>query len=143
MTLFISGRPSSRAHFPYQAGLRGNKSPPDPPPPPPYSLCPRDVQAAQLRHIWGNVTDQAVASSSALTCASLASRNPPPPSFFSWARTSSAHPLLFFPPPKSLLRQPPSLLFSIASSTKSGRCCSTLPLPSTLPRRAAVPPADA
>jgi hypothetical protein len=142
MTLFISGRPSSRAHFPYQASLRGNKSPPDPPPPPPYSLCPRDVQAALLRHIWVNVTDQAVASSSALTCASLASRNPPP-FFFLLGKDKQCSPLLFFPPPKSLLRQPPSLLFSIAPSTKSGRCCSTLPLPSTLPHRAAVPPADA
>jgi hypothetical protein len=30
MSLFVSGRPSSRAHFPYQAGLRGNSSPLDP-----------------------------------------------------------------------------------------------------------------
>jgi hypothetical protein len=40
--MFISGPPSNRAHFPYQAGLRGNSSPPDPP----FSLCPCDVRAA-------------------------------------------------------------------------------------------------
>jgi hypothetical protein len=28
--MFISGLPSSRAHFPYQVGLCGNRSPPDP-----------------------------------------------------------------------------------------------------------------
>jgi hypothetical protein len=30
VAMFISSLPSSRAHFPYQAGLCGNRSPPDP-----------------------------------------------------------------------------------------------------------------
>jgi hypothetical protein len=36
--LFISGRPSRWAHFPYQAGLHDNSSPPDT-----LALCLRDV----------------------------------------------------------------------------------------------------
>jgi hypothetical protein len=46
--------------------------------------------AAQLQCIRVNVADQAVASSSAPTCASLSS-----PPFFSWARTSSARHFFF------------------------------------------------
>jgi hypothetical protein len=30
VAMFISGPPSSQAHFPYQAGLHGNSSPPNP-----------------------------------------------------------------------------------------------------------------
>jgi hypothetical protein len=76
--MFISGPPSNRAHFPYQAGLRGNSSPPDPPF---LSLPVRRASrptTAQLLRIRVDVADQAVASGSTPMWASLASRTPPP-----------------------------------------------------------------
>jgi hypothetical protein len=77
--MLISDLPSSQAHFPYQAGLHGNNSPPHPPPF--LSLPVRRVNrpaTAQLRRIRVDVADQAVASGSTPTCASLASRTPSP-----------------------------------------------------------------
>jgi hypothetical protein len=136
MTLFISGRPSNRAHFPYQVGLHGNSSPPDPL----LSLPARRVSrpaTAQLQRIRVNVADQAVASSSAPTCASLASRP------FSPRQGRAVLTTSFFSSTEATAMSAPSLLFSTASSTKPGHCCSTLSLPGTLPHPAAILLTDA
>jgi hypothetical protein len=130
--MFISGGPSSQTHFPYQADLCGNISPPDPL----LSLPARRVNrpATALR--------QPPPSSGASR--SMSPTRPLPPSLlFSRARTSSAHPFFFFSSVEVTATSAPSLLFSTVPSTKPGRCCSTLPLPGTPPHPTAILSADA
>jgi hypothetical protein len=94
--MFISGGPSSQTHFPYQADLCGNISPPDPL----LSLPARRVNrpATALR--------QPPPSSGASR--SMSPTRPLPPPFYSPGQGRVVlTPSFFSPPLKSLLRLPP------------------------------------
>jgi hypothetical protein len=83
--MFISGGPSSQTHFPYQADLCGNISPPDP------------LLSLPARHVNRPATALRQPPPSSGASRSMSPTRPLPPSLlFSRARTSSAHPFFFF-----------------------------------------------